>query len=211
MDNTIRTFVARCFEDVAERGYVSRAKSLETGWNTTATRAQVAMLSPEPPSTAALEKADAALAWAQALVVDSDYTEKLRALARRGTMTERDAGLAASIVAAYAIAVARAAERAAGAGSQHFGEVGMRETFVLTCTRVVNFSYRPGAIASFVDERGNVAKWFSSNLPETKPGRTYRLKGTVKAHDVYDGVRQTVLSRCAVVGEVTDTASAVAA
>jgi len=37
--------------------------------------------------------------------------------------------------------------------------------------------------------------WFASKEPEMETGSTYAIKGTVKKHEIYNGVYQTALTR----------------
>lgn len=48
------------------------------------------------------------------------------------------------------------------------------------------------------ENTGNNLVWFASNNPEFNNGDRYKLKGTVKTHNVRDGKNQTVLTRCKV-------------
>jgi uncharacterized OB-fold protein len=50
----------------------------------------------------------------------------------------------------------------------------------------------------FCDNSGNVLVWFTSSAPEVEIGDRVRLTGTVKRHGEYQGVRQTVMTRCKV-------------
>ena len=49
---------------------------------------------------------------------------------------------------------------------------------------------------SFTDASGNVFIWKSSRCIEVKDGM--KLKGSVKEHREYDGIKQTVMTRCSV-------------
>lgn len=62
-------------------------------------------------------------------------------------------------------------------------------------TNISEFDGRYGHtfIYTFEDEKGNVMKWFTKKDLE---GETYLLSGTVKKQDVYNGEKQTVLTRC---------------
>lgn len=63
---------------------------------------------------------------------------------------------------------------------------------------VLKFAY------TFVDSDGNTFVWFTTsglvdNLgAEDCIGQSFNVRGTIKAHDVYKGVRRTVLTRCRV-------------
>ena len=92
-----------------------------------------------------------------------------------------------------------AAKRAADATSVHVGTVGERREFTLSVVAVVEMITNFGA--SFInitkDEAGNVVIYKGSNA-WTK-GETVHVKATIKAHSERDGVKQTNISRPAVI------------
>ncbi len=45
----------------------------------------------------------------------------------------------------------------------------------------------------------NVLKWFSCRDACLETGATVKLKGTVKAHETYHDVAQTVITRCEII------------
>jgi len=52
-----------------------------------------------------------------------------------------------------------------------------------------------------IDLSGNHLTWFASGS-DMEVGNTYKLLGTIKKHDEYNGVKQTILTRCKVKEEV---------
>lgn len=48
-----------------------------------------------------------------------------------------------------------------------------------------------------IDSAGNIFKWFSSNK-QLEVGKTYQMKATVKKHDEFQGVKETLVTRCTV-------------
>ncbi len=110
------------------------------------------------------------------------------------------------------------------ARSTYQGEVGKRQDWTLKLTK--KFDLGPGDYSregesrflfAFEDEAGNRFTWFSGNAGVYKTieimsadahalpydvfepyeeGKTYVVRGTVKRHDEYKGIKQTVLSRC---------------
>lgn len=72
---------------------------------------------------------------------------------------------------------------------------------VLTGSRIINTSYGSSILYTFkMDE--NVLTWFCSGRglsEDIHNGDTVFLTGTVKKHEVYNGVKQTILTRCKVV------------
>jgi hypothetical protein len=95
---------------------------------------------------------------------------------------------------------ARAAELAdAAATSDYIGDVGQRLTVDLSALELLTswetdygFTY----LYKMRDVRGNVLVWFASRPLADTSAR--RIKCTIKAHDTRDGVRQTIVTRCAV-------------
>lgn len=88
------------------------------------------------------------------------------------------------------------APRAPVAGS-FVGDVGNRINFVLTVRKVLSFEgeYGTTRLHFLVDSEGNTFKWATSSRI-LEEGETYAIKGTIKAHAEYRGVKQTILSRC---------------
>jgi hypothetical protein len=51
-------------------------------------------------------------------------------------------------------------------------------------------------LVSFEDKPGNLIKWFASvDLDDINTGDVVDIKATVKKHDEYQGVKQTMVSR----------------
>ena len=51
-------------------------------------------------------------------------------------------------------------------------------------------------IVKFRDLKGNLFTWFASGYTDLERGDRISIKGTVKNHDTYRGVKQTILTRC---------------
>lgn len=124
--------------------------------------------------------------------IPDDYVTQCKMIAERGWITEKTAGVAASMVKEppqppkdYS-------------GSKHVGEIGKRQVFEnLT---VLNSIEREGAygittILKFEDPDGNILTWFASGSQGYQKGDKVSLKATVKTQDEYKGVKQTVISR----------------
>jgi len=79
------------------------------------------------------------------------------------------------------------------------GEVKKREVFThLKVARLASFDSDFGTrtVVTFEDVTGNVLVWKASGDPRVTLGACYDVKGTVKAHGDYKGVKQTTLTRC---------------
>ncbi len=126
----------------------------------------------------------------------NDYMRNLTVLTVGDSFDPKYAGLVASIAPAYAREVGRELERKASRNSVHVGVVKARQSFTLTVTGVKTFDgdYGVRSLVTFVDVAGNQLKWWTSET-DLEPGKTYTGKATVKAHEEYKGVKQTLLTR----------------
>lgn len=91
--------------------------------------------------------------------------------------------------------VARAEANAADANTNHVGTVGERRDFDLTAERTHSFDSQFGTvyITIFRDADNNVIVYKGSIAFER--GEKVRGKATVKAHDLREGVPQTIIAR----------------
>ena len=188
-------------------GWVSRKVSQTTGRLPTVEIALDWMLANRPIeiSPTAHQMTVAALAWARNHESSThnlnDYELKIRAIAQQAVISYADVGLAASMIAAYHAALAKAADSLhPDRPSQPLGQIGERSTFTLTVieTKDVETDDDVKVLHKFVDAGGNRATWFSSTGAHLTLGETYQLKATVLAHREYRGVMETILTRCKV-------------
>jgi hypothetical protein len=202
----IEDYLAWVTKTIRENGWLSRSKArYEDGGLATADLAEelryqfYRKMKGEAPTAKDEETAEKALAWARSIdrSTESDYLYNLLIASSPNYITHREFGLVASAVAAYQREVEKeikAKHEASVSGYQ--GEVGKRQVFEnLTVERVI---YNEGAygvtyITKLVDDKGNIYTWFASK--ELEQGQTYNLKATVKKHEEYRGVKQTVITR----------------
>ena len=164
-------------------------------------------------------EADAALAWARELptgeTAANDYLHNLATLAGCETVEYKYFGLVCSLIPTYRRAMGREIERKRQAEiSNHVGVVGKR--FDLDAT-VVDFREREGdyGVTTWVklmDGAGNILIWWASGRPgvhqadgncvDLVQGRQIHCRATVKKHDSYKGVRQTVIARARLTDEI---------
>jgi ribosomal protein S9 len=130
-----------------------------------------------------------------------DFLSKMRAtIDEWGGLTDgQHAAVAKSFARAQELLAGReelrAAERAADALTSHVGTVGERRDFDLTAERTHSFDSQFGTvyITIFRDADNNVIV-YKGNLAFGR-GEKVRGKATIKAHDLRDGVPQTVIAR----------------
>jgi hypothetical protein len=140
---------------------------------------------------------------------DSDYVLNLKAAAGGERVNPRNFGLLVSAPQAHARHIEktliREKQAKVGENSSHFGEVKTRYELEVTVAgiRYLEGDYGTTTLYTLLDADGNLFKWFATTdkLGEDE-GARFVIKGTVKKHDEYNGTKQTVLTRCAVVREL---------
>jgi hypothetical protein len=211
-------WVAHCIDNF---GWVSKTEAYESGYCSQATAVQATDLMftkssyireviekiGGPPGKKQYEEAEAAIAWTREIdpETDSDYLFNLRVACSNPWFESRDTGLVASLITVHRRELDRARERKAQeeartteADSKHFGVVGARADYTLKLISVRSFDGRYGTtyLHKFYDHDGNVVTWWASKNG-LDVDKWYTVRGTVKKHDEYRGIKQTVLTRCA--------------
>ena len=151
------------------------------------------------------QEAELVRAWASAGGAGSgDYAHNLAVLCAMDEIDPKRGGFVASAVSAKARAdeqeLRRTQEREKNKDSQWLGSEGERLKDLLVTfesQRTIGGGYYGNTfLMKFRDEAGNIVSWFSSNCFSLRPGEQVKITGTVKAHNEYKGVRETVLTRC---------------
>lgn len=220
-DYTPLTVLATAWAVIKTNGFVPASQH----WETTTKDLVSTALYPSPKSTQDKEFAESlrplakeAEGKAQAILDfvlsddfggNSDYVPNLKAAARGHLVSPRNFGLLVSAPQAYARhmeqTLVREKQAKVGENSNHFGEVKTRYELEVTVAgiRYLEGDYGTTTLYTLLDADGNLFKWFATTdkLGEDE-GARFVIKGTVKKHDEYNGTKQTVLTRCAVVREL---------
>lgn len=208
---------------VRKSGWVSRGTANQTGQRATAAEV-IRYLDPfndeardwaeneiGPVADQDKEAATEAIEWAEEELLDdspdlSDYLHNLSVVVRLGYVRARHHGLAASLLAAHGFAVRkeiqrreREAKREDMKGSVHIAELkdrirlhGVRVVF----TKVMEDRGWGSSLMVKMEWNGNALVWFSSGAgPDVQAGFIIDLKGTVKKHSDFQGVKETGLNR----------------
>ncbi|XTP38636.1 hypothetical protein ACORG1_34885 (plasmid) [Mycobacterium sp. TJFP1] len=131
---------------------------------------------------------------------DSDYGRNLRVLLAGESVTGRNVGILGSLVKVYARQQQLEAERKATPVVAGFlGEVKERITDISATAKTV--SYREGQwgtktfLVAIADD-GHMLVWSASKALDIESGQRFTIAAaTIKAHDNYNGVDQTVITR----------------
>jgi hypothetical protein len=89
------------------------------------------------------------------------------------------------------------------ASSDHVGTIGDRVemTLRLVFKHALGSEFGIRYLQKFTDPDGNVVIWWGTNetSARTKVGDTYVFKATIKSHDIYEGMKQTTVTRAALI------------
>jgi hypothetical protein len=130
---------------------------------------------------------------------ENDYLYNLSQVLRLDALNYRMLGIAASAVVAWQKdAAPRATDADRASQSKYVGEPGVRAQFIVQVSGIRSIQYRDGTsgtVIEFTDDEGNEMVWFTSGRGTFEPGKTYRVKATVKRHSEFRGIKQTGLNR----------------
>lgn len=202
-------FVAASYAAAEKFGWMSRSKASEQCQVSTSDRVWNHIF-PNPFSK--LEKftvSDENMAKAEEAIdfvlnkwtETTDFACNIQSIIRIGGVKAKHAGYAAAITIVYDRELQRKRENV-NSTSEYVGEVGKRMEMDVRCDfrKVIdgNDWVPTKTIYKFSDSKGNVFTWFASGTVETfKVDESYRIKGTVKKHDIdkYSNKKTTYLSR----------------
>jgi len=134
---------------------------------------------------------------------DTDYLVNIAIIANNGYTTNRSMGMAVSILSSYEREVAKRireeARKALADASEHVGEIGKRQEFkdvTLTDLKYLESDWGVTVLHKF-EMDGNQLIWFGSRELDGQPqiGETFSIKGTVKKHDEFNTIPQTIINR----------------
>jgi len=148
-----------------------------------------------------------AIKWLEEQESDNEYMHNLRAIASSEACPDRLMGYWCSLMATYQRAMDRLREAARQKKlNEHVGEIKKRQDFdiELLSIKCIDGYYGVVHIHKMLDNEGRTLTWFANTDSGMEAGRKYRIKGTVKKHDEYNGWKQTALSRVKVIEEITE-------
>ena len=160
------------------------------------------------PTEETRKEAEAAIAWVKSWKHElNDFEHNVSMVVAEGALRGGDQGIAAAIISSYrrakGLVKKREERKKQDSGSKHFGTVGKREVFRLKLDFQRDFASDWGVsiLYKLRDEAGNVATYWASRDLRLVEGETYTIKATVKDHELYDGIKQTKISRGALLCE----------
>lgn len=156
------------------------------------------------------EFAEKALSWLDVQEVDNNYMHNLKTACSLEYTSCRNLGILTSLYPTYNRELEyqaekaeqerqRALQRASEQNSMYVGNVGDRveiDVHSFECVTSWETMYGVTRIYKIVDTNGNVYTWKTSNI--ISEDEIVKVKGTVKNHSEYRGIKQTEITRCKV-------------
>ena len=143
------------------------------------------------------------IAWILVQEENNDWIHNLKTLCKGKYVTFSNFGILASLFPCYNRAMEKKArierEKESCKDSQHIGNIKDRITIDMQYFKIVTSwetDWGVTVIYKILDISGNVYTWKTSKAIDEN---TKKIIGTVKAHNEYNGVKQTELTRCKIV------------
>lgn len=199
------SWVAR---EIRLNGWVSRSEAWKGGSSAAASADQarsalLAALGGETLETSEVDQqlAEDTMRWINDHLATkshpSDFEINLVRIADRGLVAYRELPRLAPAVVSYQ----KYLERIAATGSScHVGTVGDRIELEVVVRRARSRETHFGQqqIYEMEDGDGNLLVWFSTSSSLLDEGESYKLRGTIKRHEIYRDAKRTVLTNCRV-------------
>jgi hypothetical protein len=189
---------------IREKGYISRAKQANTGCETTGESIQLSIAG--TPGYGIVHT-DADRAWVTKTLeffrrdeeFGNTYLDNIRVLVKEDIVRVQHMGLIASSVITAQRELAPKEEKPE---SNFVGEVKERlrglELVLNKAIFLGHGQFGPSFLHLMSDENGNCFSWITGNKIEEEDGAKITIDATVKEHKLYNGVKQTALTRAKV-------------
>lgn len=199
------TFLMKCIQIINEKGYVSgkqareqneiNNKQMATGleaWDNKQTTFDDTII----------QTCDEVIKWVVGLTKHSSYIQSIKELVDYKYVTYRTATTAASMVGVWKNNHEQQMVENEIV-SNHFGTVGERIELNVTVEHITTYdgTYGTNNRYKLRTDDGNVAIWFTTNNG-LKVDKKYYGKCTISKHSVFNGIQQTILTRCKLI-EIT--------
>lgn len=200
-------FLAHVVMAIRHWGWVSSKEAYETGrrstredaWNAMASTNGVYKQQGMIVTDEDREEAKKALAWAcEQDKTKSEFWHNLVTVAETGWVDYKAMGIAAAIIPMHQKVLEQAAKKTLDfSKSIYQGNKGERLNLTVL---VYGKSYGTGSYGSWtrvsmIDTAGNIYVTFAGGKFDPDEGRTIKIRGTVKAHGEFKGIKQTNLNR----------------
>lgn len=124
---------------------------------------------------------------------NNEYAHNMSIFLNSEVIKVKHFGYLVSLIGAYKLAHTEVKDKVV---SEYVGKIGKRQTFEVTCDKMVvtNGYYGDSYLYIMTDKNGNKIVWFSSNNVMNE-GDSVTLTASVKDHKEFNGEKQTVITR----------------
>jgi hypothetical protein len=139
-----------------------------------------------------------ALNWIQRQPASNDYMHNLITICSNEYIDHRGMGTAASLIPTYYKAT-HEVKTPEKVETEFLGNINEKIEVKVILNKIFSYETQFGVnyIYKFKDEQGNTIVWGTAPK-DFKENGNYKIKGTVKEHKIYNGEKQTQLTRCKV-------------
>lgn len=207
--HTLKSVLTVAAAQIRKNGFRSKAVSLEQGVLSTADATKLQMMN-DPKVSVEIEAED--VVWGEKTVeffratssFGNEYMDNVRVVMKQDIVKNDHIALVVSAVSTVQREFAKAkANKESAAQSDFVGQVKERiKGLELILEKVIFLGYGSfGAnyLHLMKDECGNVFSWITGNKMGVDEGSNIKIDASVKEHKVYNGVKQTVLTRAKVI------------
>lgn len=196
----IRKFLAQVASAVEGAEFVSAKDAKAKKVMSTGQDSAWALIDCQPTFTDAHEAlAEQALAHVLSYDGDNTFLKALKTVAGFDEIGMTQADLTARIIPVYLRSLTETLPEGFGANSEFVGEIGEEVVFrgAVAQARTVGTKRGPKQVVTLIDKANNVfVYWPSNRVLALEAGQSVRVFGKVKAHNVYNAVKQTLLTWC---------------
>lgn len=206
---TLKSVLTVAAAQIRKNGFRSKAVSLEQGVLSTADATKLQMMD-DPKVSVEIEDEDKV--WAEKTIeffratsyFGNEYMDNVRVVMKQDIVKNDHVALVVSAVSTVQRQMAKEkANKDNAAKSDFVGQVKERiKGLELILEKVIFLGYGSfGAnyLHLMKDEAGNVFSWITGNKMDVDEGSNIKIDASVKEHKVYNGVKQTVLTRAKVI------------
>lgn len=156
------------------------------------------------PTETEVEEAKKVMEWAKNIDDETinDFLYNLKTIASKDSVTNRYFGMACAMFIAYKKAhdlIEKKEKRAnEDAKSEHIGNVKDKMEFgevTVEFSKIMETQWGYSTLLKFRDAEDNILIWWASGNKQLDVGEKVNIKGTIKKHDEYNNVKQTIITR----------------
>lgn len=140
--------------------------------------------------------------WILSINANNDYLHNLQIICKSRYVDYKDLSILISMYTSYLKACEKERSAKVKNESTHVGNVGDKITINVKNWRpVTGYETQWGymLIIEFIDENGNVYIWKTQSFDESKfEKENLVISATIKEHNIYNDIKQTVITRCKV-------------